>query len=82
MIPKIKIIKEKEKYKLEVLFDDGLKVLYDVEDDINHIVDFSDLKNIYGLWYQYNLDESRTCIYWNDKIDLASDTIYEYGEKM
>ena len=25
------------------------------------------------------LDTSRTCIYWNDRIDLPSDAIYEYG---
>lgn len=24
---------------------------------------------------------SRTCVFWNDRIDLASDTIYEYGKQ-
>ena len=28
---------------------------------------------------QVQLDESRTCVYWNDYINLPSDTIYEYG---
>lgn len=28
------------------------------------------------------LDASRTCIYWNDQIDLPGDTIYEYGEAL
>ena len=25
------------------------------------------------------LDESRTCVFGNDSIDIPSDTIYEYG---
>ena len=35
-----------------------------------------------GLWKQFALDESRTCIYWNDRIDLASDSVYEYGKEI
>ena len=38
------------------------------------------LKNIYGLFEQVQLDESRTCVFWNDDIDLPSDAIYEYGK--
>ena len=82
MIPRIKSVSEKENYKLEVLFDDGKKVLYDVADDIKTIENFKDLETINGLWNQYSLDESRTCIYWNDYIDLASDSIYEYGKEI
>jgi len=82
MIPRIKSVSEKENYKLEVLFDDGKKVLYDVADDIKTIENFKDLETINGLWKQYSLDESRTCIYWNDYIDLASDSIYEYGKEI
>lgn len=37
------------------------------------------LKFIDGLFDQVQLDESRTCIFWNEYIDLASDTLYEYG---
>ena len=42
--------------------------------------DFKDLVSIQGLWKQFSLDESRTCVYWNDRIDLPSDSIYEYGK--
>lgn len=80
MIPRIKSIIDRNKYKLEVLFDDGKHVLYDVAEDINQIPVFRDLISIEGLWKQYSLDESRTCVYWNDQIDLASDSIYEYGK--
>lgn len=82
MIPRIKSVAEKENYTLEVLFDDGKKVLYDVYDDILNIPDFKDLTATAGLWNQFFLDESRTCIYWNERIDLPSDTIYEYGKEI
>lgn len=80
MIPKIKSVKDKDNYILEVLFDDGKKVLYDVSEDINEIESFKDLVNIKGLWNQFSLDDSRTCLYWNDYIDLPSDAIYEFGK--
>ncbi|MCQ2574210.1 MAG: hypothetical protein MJ182_09975 [Treponema sp.] len=53
MIPRIKSIVDRSDYKLEVLFDDGKRVLYDVAEDIKQIPDF---------------------------MDLASDSIYEYGK--
>ena len=80
MLPRIKSIIDRNDYTLEVLFDDGKRVLYDVNEDINQIPDFKDLTSIKGLWKQFMLDESRTCVYWNDKIDLASDAIYDYGK--
>lgn len=80
MIPRIKSITDRCDYKLEVLFDDGRRVLYDVNEDINQIPDFKDLIATEGLWKHFKLDESRTCVYWNDCIDLASDLIYEYGK--
>ena len=68
-----------EDYWLRVTFDNGRVVQYDVEDDIRTIPAFQDLERIYGLFQNAQLDQSRTCIYWNDQIDLPSDTIYEYG---
>lgn len=79
MIPRIKELKPLDDYLLQVLFDDGKEVLYDVKDDIGNIAQFGDLKNIYGLFQQVHVDESRTCVFWTDEIDLPSDTIYEYG---
>ncbi len=65
---------------LRVVFDDGKVVLYDVGDDIKHVEDFKALSTTCGLWPQAALDSSRTCVFWNERIDLASDTIYEYGQ--
>ena len=79
MIPRIKSIKPLKGYLLHVIFDDRKDCIYDVNDDINAIKEYEDLKNVYGLFEQVQLDESRTCVFWNDYIDLSSDTIYEYG---
>lgn len=81
MIPRIKTIKPLKDFVLYVVFDDGKAVHYDVKDDINTIEDFLDLKQIDGLFAQVQLDKSRTCIFWNDRIDLPSDTVYEFGEE-
>ena len=64
---------------LQVCFDDGVKVLYDVKDDIRTLDDFKVLETEYGLFQNAQLDSSRTCVFWNDRVDLASDTILEYG---
>lgn len=67
-------------YNLQVVFDDGKSVLYDVTEEIDSLPGYDDLKNIHGLFDQVQLDESRTCVFWNEDIDLPSDTIYEYGK--
>ena len=79
MIPRIKMVEPLPDYKLKVLFDDGKTVIYDVKEDIDTIESYKDLATVHGLFQQVKLDESRTCVYWNDQIDLPSDTIYEYG---
>lgn len=80
MIPRIKSVNPVENYTLEVVFDDGKKVLYDVNEEIETLPGYDDLKNIHGLFNQVQLDESRTCVFWNEDIDLPSDAIYEYGK--
>ena len=82
MIPRIKSLKPLEKYFMAVEFDDGHKVLYDVKEDIDSIPSFRPLLDKFGLFNQVQLDTSRTCVFWNDEIDLASDSIYEYGTSL
>ena len=69
-----------DNYTLQVVFDDGKNVLYDVKEDMDTLPGYDDLKNIHGLFEQVQLDESRTCVFWNEDIDLPSDAIYEYGK--
>ena len=82
MIPRIKKLEPMSDYELYVEFDDNHKVIYDVKEDIRDIAAFKRLKSEQGLFSQVNLDSSRTCVYWNDEIDLASDSIYEYGKSV
>ena len=63
---------------LDVQFDDGRQVIYDVKEDLS-LPGYSALRDVYGLFSQVQLDESRTCVYWNEDIDLPSHAIYEYG---
>lgn len=80
MIPRIKSIQPQENFVLLVEFDDGKKVEYDVKDDINTLADFRVLESERGLFQNVQLDSSRTCVYWTDRVDLASDIIWEYGK--
>ena len=80
MIPRIKSVKPLSSFFLEVVFDDGKKCIYDVEEDIKQINSYEELRNLPGLFQQVKLDTSRTCVFWNENIDLPSDTIYEYGK--
>lgn len=79
MIPRISSIKTLPDYMLAVAFDDGKRVLYDVKEDMS-LPGYDQLKTVTGLFQHVQLDQSRTCVYWNDEIDLPSDAIYEYGK--
>ena len=79
MIPRIKCLASLPGVMLSVSFDDGKRVLYDVKEDFN-LPGYSALRDVRGLFDQVQLDKSRTCVYWNEDIDLPSDTIYEYGK--
>ncbi|MBP3405146.1 MAG: DUF2442 domain-containing protein [Kiritimatiellae bacterium] len=80
MIPRISRIEPMADFKIRVTFDEGRVVVYDVGADINEIKAFEDLKSLPYLFKNATLDSSRTCIVWNERIDLPSDTIYEYGQ--
>ena len=79
MIQRISSITPLPDYRLAVSFDDGKRGIYDVKEDM-HLPGYQQLRDITGLFGQVQLDKSRTCVYWNDEIDLPSDTIYEYGQ--
>lgn len=79
MIPRIKEIKALADFVLYVVFDDGHEVYYDVKEDIEQIPSFRSLSEEQGLFAQFTVDASRTCVTWSEDIDLPSDSIYEYG---
>ena len=80
MIRRIVSIQPMTDFCLSVLFDNGRRVLYDVKDDMRSIPSYRALRDVAGLFPQVQLDKSRTCVFWNENIDLPSDTIYEYGQ--
>lgn len=80
MMPRIKTLEALDNFLLAVEFGDGRKVIYDAKDDIDTLPTFRALQEVYGLFKQVQFDTSRTCVYWNDEIGLASDSIYEYGK--
>ena len=82
MIPKIKLLEPLPDFFLRVEFIDGKIVLYDVKDDIENIPSYAALKTVCGLFFQVQIDESKTCVFWNDEIDLPSDAIYEFGKPL
>ena len=79
MIVRIREIATLPNLVLRVVFDDGSAVLYDVAEDVRAIPSFEPLASEPRLFDAVQLDESRTCVFWNDAIDLPSDAIYEYG---
>lgn len=81
MIHRIKHLEAMDDYLLHVVFDDGRTVLYDVKDDIQNLPGYRALRTIHGLFRQVQVDDSRTCIFWNDELDLPSDIIYRYGKE-
>ena len=81
MIQRINSITPLPDYCLSVSFDDGKRVIYDVKEDM-HLPGDQQLRDVTELFQQVQLDKSRTCVYWNDEIDLPSDTIYEYGQRV
>lgn len=50
MIPRIKSVKPLDNYMLQVIFDDGQEVLYNVNDDIDTIDSYKDLREIYDFF--------------------------------
>ena len=79
MIVRIKSLEPVSHFHLSVLFDDGKRVLYDVGREIQAIPSYRILEEVPGLFEQVQLDQSRTCVFWNEDVDLPSDGIYEYG---
>ena len=69
-------------FVLDVVFETSASVFYDLHDDMNTLPVYVGLEKIEGLYKNVRLDESRTCVYWDEQIDLPSDTIYEYGKRL
>ncbi len=79
MIQRMKSVEALPDFMLSIVFDDGRRVIYDVKEDFT-LPGYDALRTVPGLFQQVQMDESRTCVYWNDEIDLPSDILSEYGK--
>ncbi len=75
--PRIINVNALQDYCLRISFDDGRTVIYDMKEDIATLPGYDEL--LHGLFPYFEVDKSRTCISWSERIDLPSDTLYEYG---
>ena len=67
---KIKTIETLVDYRLKVTFDDDVRVIYDMKDDIDTIDDFKELLTERSLFENAQLDSSCTCVFLSDRVDL------------
>ena len=80
-MPKIKSIKALDNYILEIVFDDGKKVHYDMKEDMETLPNYCKLAEN-NLFEKFYVDESRAFVIWTKEIDLPSDILYEYGKEV
>ena len=68
MFSRIKKVEPLSDFRLYIEFDEGEPVIYNVGEDIETIPDFQILKTEAGLFNNFQVDESRTCLYWSDRV--------------
>lgn len=78
LLPTIISAKALDNYILEIVFDDGKKVHYDMKEDMNTLPNYNKLGED-SLFGKFKVDSSGGCIVWTEEIDLPSDILYEYG---
>ena len=78
LLPTIISAKALDNYILEIVFDDGKKVHYDMKEDMKTLPNYYKLGEN-NLFEHFIVDPSGGCIIWTDEIDLPSDGLYEYG---
>ena len=81
LLPTIISVKTLDDYVLEIVFDDGKKVHYDMKEDMDTLPNYYKLREN-NLFENFEVDESGGCIVWTDEVDLPSDILYEYGKEV
>lgn len=78
LLPTIISAKALDNYILEIVFDDGKKVHYDMTEDMDTLPNYYKLGEN-DLFSKFEVDQSGGGITWTKEIDLPSDILYEYG---
>lgn len=79
MAIRIKNLKVLPDFCLQIIFEDGKEVVYDIKEDAKTLPSYQPLLTEKGLFEEVQLDPSRTCVTWTKEIDLPSDILYQYG---
>ena len=77
---KIKKVYPAENYILICEFENGIKKKYDIKKLIKQYKVFKELQENEKLFKSVKVDVGGYGIYWNEKIDLATEEIWENGE--
>ena len=80
MLIRIKELHVLPDYCLQIRFEDGKEVIYDMKEDATMLPTYAPLLVEEGLFDSVTVDPSRTSIVWNKAIDLPSDILYDYGK--
>lgn len=79
MMHRIVKVKALEKYKVLVVFQNGMEKQYNMCQMFSIIPKFKDLQTETGLFEQVVVDIGGYGISWNDELDLSAEEIWENG---
>lgn len=79
MTHRIKKVKTSEKFKISVVFQNGVEKEYDMCQLFSAIPQFKELESERGLFEQARVDVGGYGISWNDELDLSAEEIWENG---
>lgn len=63
---------------MQILFEDGKEVKYDIKEDLN-LPGYDILKDE-DIFRSGEISQSKCFVRWNNGVDLPSDILYEYGK--
>ena len=75
----IKRVTALENFILEAEFTSGIIKQYDMKPVLNEIEAFSEMKENPELFQKVEVDAGGYGVVWNERLDLASEEIWDYG---
>lgn len=75
----IKRVTALENFILEAEFTSGIIKQYDMKPVLNEIEAFSEMKENPELFQKVAVDTGGYGVVWNERLDLASEEIWDYG---
>lgn len=79
MVHKIKEVQALEDFSIEVLFQNGVKKIYDMQKMCTLFPQFEELQENKELFWKVKADTGGYGVSWNDELDLDAESIWENG---